>query len=63
LNCYLQKNLDKEDQIRRLKGTAESYTEPVVQTMAIYALKEYEKRAIEDNMKLVHYFLVEQQRY
>ena len=48
-----EKNL-YQDQIQRIKDTANSSTEPIIQAGAIDALKEYGKQAINAIMEIIN---------
>ncbi|HEY7079453.1 MAG TPA: hypothetical protein VH500_07115 [Nitrososphaeraceae archaeon] len=53
--------MNEEDQIQRIKDTANSSTEPIVQAGAIDALKEYGKQAIEAISEVVNSPIVDDQ--
>ena len=50
-----------QDQIQRIKDTANSSTEPIVQAGAIDALKEYGKQAIDAISEVVNLPIVDGQ--
>jgi hypothetical protein len=53
--------LHDEDQIKRIKDTANSSTEPIVQAGAIDALNEHGKQAIEARNEVVNSPVIDKQ--